>query len=349
MPPARLNNSTGAGRAALFSDVKRQVTRAGHKASFVGVQVSVAEALSDTLEVFSEEIGEYVSLFSASLANNTRRNRDKRMIRINEIAAKDAQIQMVAAFNARRKSPSGQPSVSRSRMANGALENALSSPEFYTARWDGVQWGNKGALNRTAKQWYRLNFGAGERGLATRRPDAFPIEFFGQALGSLTLKGNRPSPPFKMPPGIFLSRVSRLPVESNLFINGSELRGLPNANRRGQDEFLAYGPNSTLIERLAEDSPRWAVKTSQWQITRGITGTNFLDEGVRVLAKNLGDGWTILMGEWFQEAASAKTGPVAKRVSIDNSDVNVVRANAYIQKTVSFMEEELVRFKSALR
>ena len=45
--------------------------------------------------------------------------------------------------------------------------------------------------------------------------------------------------------------------------------------------------------------------------TQGILGTMFLDAGVRELANALGEGYTVLINEWFAEAVKKARGPVA--------------------------------------
>lgn len=324
------------------------ITDEAVKVTYVGLTVSMREAVEQAASQATGAIQQDIALFSRSLANKTRRNRDSRVTRINQIAGDTAQRATVRSFAQYHPSRS-EVYRSKSRMARGALKRALGSPGFFQARWDGVAFGNRAILDATAKQWYRLNFGAGARGDITRRPGRFNIKFFGVIAGELSLNANRAGPSFDMPEGVWISRqTGRLAVGAvSLLSSRQTLAGSGNPLRRGDDEFLALNPNKGYIESLKIRKNQFFL-TQEFTTTLGVVGTNYLDAGVSSLARQLGKGWTVLMREWFQEAAVSGTGPVAQRIQLDGGDFDINRALQRITQAQTNMQDALRRFESSL-
>lgn len=89
------------------------------------------------------------------------------------------------------------------RYAGGLLLRALQSKDFFTATPDRLLWGNINRLDAEAKQWRRLNFGAGAAGEESEGPQRFPMRwgtFVGEAIGI----PDQVSPAFRIPKGWWL-------------------------------------------------------------------------------------------------------------------------------------------------
>lgn len=348
--PDALASQRASLRAAQAAQAKADIA-AGSTATIVsGVSVFMKEAIEAAAVNVSSEVRRDVELFAESLRNNTRRNRDARVREIHQIAGLKAQVAMVAAF--KRKHPRRGTSVSNSRLANGVMVGALSDPGFFTARHDGVAFGNRAFLDSRAKQWYRLSFGAGDAGGLTPKRDRHRIEFFGALAGRLSLRKFEPSPAFRMPPGIWIDKGSLQAADSGFEFEGEQVLGFGNPERKGgSDEFLAAGPNKARLDALREEKGQFILpQSSVFEYTKGIVGSNYLDSGVRVLAKSIGDGWTVLMREWFVEAENSGTGPVARRAAIDGiSSSDIQAANARFAQRDKANKVIFAEFNSPLR
>lgn len=345
------------------------------------------EGITSATQVFTKEIVDTMAvqvnssaqaemaLFAESLRNQNRRDRDGRVRQIHDKAGKLAQAATLRRFKASH--PSRARKVrSNTRMAQGALARAIASPGFYTARYDGVSFANRALLDSTAKQWYRLSFGAGRRGRATPDVRDHKIRFFGEIAGTLSLKGYGPSAGFNMPAGLWVDDIGR-PAGKRIWTSDSGIQitfaGGHDPSRRGVsgDEFLAggyryfkdtdqdffSGPNVGSIRTAARRKSKFLLDRASPRIpTKGIVGTNYLDAGVNVLAREIGTGWTVLMREWFQEAANdaeagdVGTSPVALAAARENiSGAEVIAMNARLVELTGLMEAELARFESVLR
>lgn len=300
-------------------------------------------ALANEMEIFSEAM-------SSSMA----RNRDGRVTRIHTIAGQEAVKSTVRSYERRRRKvrkaadraapgssfAARQPAFLRRsrRYANGVLGKALASNQMYDARWDGVSFINSTFLDRTARQWYRLNFGAGDRGRSTPRPGDYPIKFFGESVYSMTLKPFGPSGSFVLPAGAwfgFDGGGSSLPTPSiasgprRTLGNKASRAGAPDPSRRGLDQFIPGGFNNLAYPRRR---------------TQGIQGSPFLDAGVKALTHHLGRGWSVLMNEWFEEAAVQRTGPISVLLNPDAAAV----ASQKISQELRDMNVDLTRYKSVM-
>lgn len=166
----------------------------------------------------------------------------------------------------------------KSRYAGGALRRALASSDFFRATPDGLLFINVGILNKEARHWRRLNFGAGAAGGSA--PGSFPVDLFNVSLG---LEADR-RPSFTLPPGFWLGTDGK-PVPP----------GTP-----GTSQFFplqARGGRYTANGRPVEGRPNAAVRT------RGIQATNFLDAGVRRIANELGPAYLAMYRDFFNDGA----------------------------------------------
>lgn len=227
-----------------------------------------------------------------------------------------------------RAQPRLQASTLRvDRFAGGKLGRALASSNMYDARWDGVAFINRRWLDSQAKQWYRLSFGAGARGKSTPPHRDYNIRFFGSAVFSMSLKAFGPSASFSMPAGLWFGFDGN-PSPAASTGDGNVRPGAPSPARRGQDQFV---PGS------------FGGRAFRGRRTQGIQGTAFLDAGVAALTRSLGEGWSVLMTEWFEEAAVQQTGPVA---AIGVSPRAAARGSAKLQSELRDMNVDFSRWKS---
>ena len=256
-------------------------------------QVFAAAFLDDSMKRMADQmgsqIGEAIQVFSESLRNKFRRNRDGRITKIHQSAAELAQKSVLKSYDSiTRVSPRHISRPKRSR--KGALRGAIAAKSFYEARWDGVGFINAVSLDRQAKHWYRLNFGAGDRGESSPRPSQYRMEFFGQELGSISLAFNRPSDSFSIPTGVWIGSDKR-PTNA---LSGATFLTYSMADEKGLlvNEFLRFE-----------------------QETRGIAAQNFFESGMATLATQIPAGWNLLIREFFKEASRFDTGPVSSQIS----------------------------------
>lgn len=115
--------------------------------------------------------------------------------------AESARRSTISAYSNRKlKRPAG--SYQRDSRLSGALKKALSNPEIIKASPTGLVMFNRDILDKEAKHWRRLNFGAGEGGREgdLTAPGQFPVTGMGMLMG---LEPD-PRPKFGLPKGFFI-------------------------------------------------------------------------------------------------------------------------------------------------
>jgi hypothetical protein len=310
------------GQTAIASLAEKHImaTEGAIQAGFGHLTTGLLRSMfSEVVNTANKEIGLNIQQFSKSLAISTTRNRDDRLTRIHKVAGQEAIDATVRAYVGRRKAARYPTRLRTDRYSGGKLEKALGSPEMALATWEGVSFINTAHLDRTAKQWYRLNFGAGDKGRnESLQHKQWKIKFYGEAIGSLTLQGNAPSAEFEMPSGFFAAPKTGSKMTRGEFIPVSQRKIIP----EGYD--------------IANHERAW---------TKGIAGQAFLDAGIRALAKSLGTGWSLLWREWLEEAGEHDTGPAAL-AEIPNKQIAAsLKVTADTRK---FTDKELRLYKSEL-
>jgi len=113
-----------------------------------------------------------------------------------------AQADIVAAYEAAlvNKGRNLAPYRESTRDAGGRLLRALGREDFFRGTYDGIGLANRNLLDREARQWHRLNFGA--RPGAGVAPRQFQITWQGLAVGAIGLP-SEPSAPFGLPRGFW--------------------------------------------------------------------------------------------------------------------------------------------------
>jgi hypothetical protein len=113
-----------------------------------------------------------------------------------------AQQDIIAAYEAAlvTKGRNIDPYRESTRDAGGRLLRALGREDFFRDTYDGIGLANRNMLDREARQWHRLNFGA--RPGAGVAPRQFQISWQGLTVGAIGLP-NEPSAPFGLPRGFW--------------------------------------------------------------------------------------------------------------------------------------------------
>ncbi len=153
------------------------------------------------------------------------------------------------------------------RDAGGRMYAAIRSPGFVRVDGDRIMFANTKVMDRYARQWWRLNFGAQPE--AGNRPGQWPVRWSNMVLGSFGLDG-APSPAFDIP-------------------SGAGRRGYWTAIGRPKRyrEFHPAG-EGPAFDGAGDSGPyRWVRKRG----TRGIKARNFLDAGVRYIADEAPDSF----------------------------------------------------------
>jgi hypothetical protein len=268
--------------AAVNREVARGITAM--------VAVTAGKVIQEAALSTSGEMGRQLAVFAAAYKSSVRRSRGTKIANIHRNAAVRAQSAILTAYRGRNRRNPAQPYRQNApgkwkRDSNGAMERGLNSTDFFKATGAGLQFINMDSMDRAARQWYRLNFGAGPAAAATPVPGAFPLQILGQDTGlRLSLQGFGASDPFMMPAGVWK----------------------PSG---GGSEFVPIG---YLREVGTHAGARNAARTaSKKRMSLGFPGYNFLDAGMDDLAAGLSQGYTLLAQSWFKEAATTNKGPVA--------------------------------------
>lgn len=204
----------------------------------------------------------------------------------NTTVAKEAQNAILAAYDNRRKSAvSGIVYRTRTRDprnqrdAGGKLRRAIRNPFFFHATKRQIQIVNVDLMDKEARQWHRLNFGASPRGRGSA--GHFGIRWSGLLAASLGFDDG-PSAPFQIPPGYF--------VDPGSFATQP-------AGARGSGIFYpTSGKNPNIKFR-----PRTIGEMSP---TRGIAAANFLDAGLQSMAESLPREYQAVYTRVYNDAAS---------------------------------------------
>lgn len=230
---------------------------------------------------------------------------DSRRGRLQELYTKAAEEALRSIDNAymrraRRTRASSQGIGYRpeARFTGGALRRALTSPQMYRASSDGVSFINPVWLDTQARQWYRLNFGAGQRGASSPAGRQYSIKIFGETLpGDIGLAGYGPSAGFTMPSGFWSSSYpGTSPVQwsngrtgHDFFILGAAVGPIPGqrGGKRFTNNVYRRTPTATL----------------------GIQGSHFLDVGVGRLAQTFPIAIETVVGEWLKAANAGVSSP----------------------------------------
>jgi hypothetical protein len=315
-PPGFSNASVRAAESkrAEVEGIQRQVTS------------YVVTGTAGLLNLAMSQVGRgiYDSLYNAAQAFNTKvvNDRATRLTKIHEAVAEDAQVAILEAWKEGRSGPYRNNVPDKhgrtQRDAGGALRRAVGSPNFYRASKDGIDFINPVWMDSQARQWYRINFGAGARGRST--PAAAPARFtlLGDVVTASPLaafSAGRASP---LPPGYWMSgRSGDTAVDWD-------------ASRRGGDSF--YLRSGLKGKKVPGNLFQFLSNT--WTPSLGFAGNRYLDAGVVALYRNLGFEYDKLIQEWLKEWKTSRSGPFVSQ--------GVVGARVKdLQRTLALVNREI--------
>jgi hypothetical protein len=306
----------------------------------IGMQDIVEQAALGT----SGDLRDSLTAFSKAL--KFRASRKAGMLTIHEQIGAQAQQAILSSYDSARAFSPLSYRVN-DRYAGGKLRAAIADPNFYIPQPDGLLFINKGLLDQKAKQWYRLNFGAGLAGHNGHSRD-LSLVFAGQNTGlKIGLERFGPSAPFDMPPGVFgnpslMTRgghhLGLAPKESETSRSMSPL-AIAKSFSRNQGGPMAPQRAARIFEGLSEEfegpfgrfrgdrghrdpftplsqvpdsiKPKKAFMAAA-RPTYGITPELFFEAGIRSLAQTLPAAYLRLARTWFEEAVEEGRGPASK-------------------------------------
>lgn len=241
----------------------------------MGMRFSSVDILKQAIELSVPDSARLKVLLDALRAEAIPRNMRQQMWE--EIGQRAHFRTMVAFLGRPHKRPVGSYRQG-DRYSGGALVRALSNPAMFQASATGLAFINRELLDKEARHWARLNFGAGAGGRESdlTPPGRFPVTGLGMMMGL----DPDPRPAFKLPPGFWLGSGRRVPSSDD---------------RVGQDAFYLRSGSAALSQSLG--------KSDRQTFTRGIAANNFLDAPIESIASQIKPGLDKL---W--ESARAKKG-----------------------------------------
>jgi hypothetical protein len=173
------------------------------------------------------------------------------------------------------------------RYAGGILRSVLASKDFVSYDSRGLYIGNTEELDSRARQWRRLNYGAGGAAEEGGRAGIVALRWSNQQF--LLEEPGAARPAFRIPGGRWIGQafypVSELQARANL-VSRAAGRSLGEMSARGRAASRASGVSSVL------QAPR---------MTRGIRGTHWLAAGLMTAAEELPKGYTQAFTKLWKE------------------------------------------------
>lgn len=162
------------------------------------------------------------------------------------------------------------------RYANGRMEAALSDTSIVSTDEKGIKFINKSKMDKYARQWYRLNFGAAPRGSKT--PNVQPIEIFGiKSKRGISLAGYGTSEAFRIPIGFW----------SGTFASKTAGAKLIRPNGIGRDAFYVKRKDARAAASPFGTVEKYGARKrspeNKDRPNRGIQGVRYLDAGTSFL------------------------------------------------------------------
>lgn len=244
------------------------------------------------------------------------------------------------------------------RFSGGKLISALSSKQMYRASYDGLEFINQPFLDKNARQWKRLQYGAGPaKGYKVHgrnRPSATRMVFFGKSVGTLGLKG-AVQPNFNIPIGVFNSEgftpISYAKKQSE---KAKKLKSNESKSVRAFGAQLEGSVRRSIA--LPADGTRYqrgqAILWPGGPSRSGIAAQHFLDAGVSMVAKLAPAGNERLITLLAQEALEAGTGPLAQ-AAIDKGNLEAIRrlseTTARVVSSTNKRAREIDRFLDSVK
>ena len=283
----------------------------------------VIAGITDIMQTMIRDVGNGVhnSLSNSAQAFNAKVISDRRykLKTIHERAARGAQQAIVDAWREGHSAPYRIGKGRNQRDAGGALLRAVSSPNFYRAANDGVDFINPVWMDSQARQWYRINFGAGTRGLTTPPGQVARLSILGQTTTVSPLARFKAGAATPLPPGWWAHGGDGQPIE----FDGS---------RRGSGD--AFYLRSSL-KRKGIPSDLFPFLSHSPTPSLGFAGNRYLDVGIARLYENLGKEYENLIQSWLKEWKVDRSGPFASQgvvnAKVKDLELSLALANRTIK------------------
>lgn len=219
------------------------------------------------------------------------------------------------------------------RYSDGQMDKGIAASGFIQSSDRGI-FINMSILDSYAKQWARLNFGAGGKGSKERKEEK--IQIFRQKLQdspSLRQIGSRPG--FRVPPTKRAVGVS----------SASAYAVTPGPRSIAQS---AAGPYLYLFPYKSKGLPKRRFTSKQ---SKGIRGWRFIDHGVSYMNKEYGSRLTAELNKWISgiqenaaKAASEKTRTLKAEVKATEKPARTQTKTSTTQRSYTY---EYVRRRDA--
>jgi hypothetical protein len=232
--------------------------------------------------------------------------------------ADEAQQVIIEAYQSSKVIDKGHPyrfaesSQKLRRYSNGLMLKALSDKNLNSSSADGIQFVNVSILDSQAKQWRRLNFGAGNRGNSSPKHTPTKMNFFGQqSRVSLDFANQKPSPGFYMPEslsafGFFSNKLSGT--------NSGVFSPVPLVAGAGQAFYIVT--SKTRFTGMGKMSRSKKIANARFfarhHATQGIRAAGFLEAGAEYINQTYPERLTELITKWFTDSVKAGDNLPAK-------------------------------------
>lgn len=349
-----INQAQRAAQSAAFNDIIAQRDQRTYLATLYrqllasGVRTYSGMSGQDVARrAAAEATGAMADVVQAVGQNYGRLIRSRRgsFAAANRDVGREANRAALASYQATKgegsKFRAGEGGLKFRRYAGGQLAAAIASDEMFIARPDGLTWINAAHLDQKAPQWYRLNFGAGARGSATRRALQYQVTFLGQPVGTIGLSAFRSSPSFYMPAGFFTTDGSFAGRQAFGAGRGQAYR--PFSYKGGQLRSEIAGALQNAPARARGQISRVQDLGSNRLLTQGIAAQNYLDAGMASIARTWPARQTSLIRGILNE--SVQSGGVTTEFSIGGVDLADQRR--YLAQTNAELDRLIVQLQGA--
>ena len=274
------------------------------------IQELVNAAIATLVSTTVEGLREILTQFEAELhVEDLDRALNQGIEGVLKSVAKDVQDSIVKSYAGLVTSREQKGDATHYRAGEGrlpyTLRRAISSADFVTVEGTELRVGNTAAMNKEARHWHRIAFGAGAAGGSGAVTSVDIV--LGQQFTTLEIVEG-PSPGFLMPPGRWL--------------NGGENVGASN-DRRSFFRSNPYGahnrPRTASGDQFYPGGvPGW--RGPKWIKTRGIVGRNFFAAGLNRLAEELPKQLTEMRDrvvmEWAKEHMPNQSKTIEARLLV---------------------------------
>lgn len=317
-------DNSGASNATWRTQQQKKADLADLSRSVQSYAIMGGQAMIlDAIEAVGNGI--YDSLRNAADAMNAKvvKDRSTTFTEIHRRVAEDALITMVNVWPKGHTDPyRANASGKLHREAGGRLRRAVGNTNMYRVSRDGIDFINPVWLDSQAKQWYRINFGAGPEGANTPAPKTQKVVIFGQVIpGDFGLIGFGPSKQFFLPPGYW-------------FEKGRPEKAVPWGSSRG-DWFGLRRSGLNVVSPKAR-----GLISKQPRPSIGFAGNNALQVGVNRILVTLPHEYDKLVAGWIKEFKDYATrrGPFTSQ-PVTGRVKDIQRFGAVLNRTIRDREK----------